>query len=301
MEYPPISIICYSRLDKLKNLVQSLLNCHGAHNHEVYFFIDGPKAGDEKIINSVKSYCRDIIGFKSVTIFNNDVNNYDQNVSKSFKFPLEKHGKVILLEDDVVVGQSFLNFMTHNLTVFENSEQIFSISAECPRILDTQGFKAESQFWQIVNGSNIGLWNSKVAQAERWRSIHHPYERIVSNFRNIRKYCSIANFSDLLHLREIYLAKKTYYDALWGAYCFMEDKYTVFPSVSLCFNSGHDGSGLHCMKDETLMEPPRFGEYHPVEAISLDLKTADENTKKFVNRNKTRLSEIKALYRHLKN
>ena len=71
----------------------------------------------------------EIGGFKSVTIFKSKVNKgLAESIIDGVSKIIKTHGKVIVLEDDLVVSKNFLNFMNEALDYYYKHPKVFSIS-----------------------------------------------------------------------------------------------------------------------------------------------------------------------------
>lgn len=69
MQYAPIIIFAFNRLEPLKNTVTSLLNNVEAKESDLFIFVDGAridKKGEIEKVLGVQNYVKTITGFKSV-------------------------------------------------------------------------------------------------------------------------------------------------------------------------------------------------------------------------------------------
>lgn len=69
MQYAPIALFCFNRLESLKATVSSIRKSVESANSDLYVFVDGPresKVGEVEKVQAVRDYVRDIIGFKSM-------------------------------------------------------------------------------------------------------------------------------------------------------------------------------------------------------------------------------------------
>ena len=128
----PIVLFVYNRLIPLQNLLKSLNSNPECAESELIIFSDGPKENnldDIYDVQKVRNYIKDISGFKSVKIFENNTNNGLANsiidglnsVSKNFD-------SFIVLEDDLIVSPHFLNYMNSSLNKYQNNSKVWSIN-----------------------------------------------------------------------------------------------------------------------------------------------------------------------------
>ena len=143
MQIAPVALFAYNRLNHLQRTVAALQANTLAEESDLFIFSDGPKgANDETEVDRVRQYIRQIIGFKSVTIHDQQVNkgladSIISGVSKIFS----KYDKVIVLEDDLVTAPLFLKYMNSALTAYEHTDSIFLISGYSPKISTPWFFK----------------------------------------------------------------------------------------------------------------------------------------------------------------
>ncbi len=77
----------------------------------------------------VREYLKSITGFKQITIFESKSNKGLANsIIDGVTLILQKYGKVIVLEDDLITTPNFLIFMNQSLNFYNNSSNVFSIS-----------------------------------------------------------------------------------------------------------------------------------------------------------------------------
>ena len=115
MQLAPIIIFAFNRPDSLKNTIQSLLENEEAKNSDLYVFVDGArtnKSGEQDKVNAVQTYTKSIKGFKSVHYNFSDKNKgLGNSIIQGVTQVINKYGKAIVLEDDLVFATNFLYYM----------------------------------------------------------------------------------------------------------------------------------------------------------------------------------------------
>lgn len=126
----PICLFTYKRIDETIKCVEALQKNFLAPESDLFIFQDGPK-NDQNIANvlKVREYISSINGFKSVTVYISDTNHglADSIISGVTKI-INKYEKVIVLEDDLITSENFLNFMNQNLEFYQSNNNVLSIS-----------------------------------------------------------------------------------------------------------------------------------------------------------------------------
>ena len=110
MEIAPVIIFTYNRLEHTKQTIEALMENYLADKSDIYIFSDGPKGEiDEKEVSNIRQYINSLMGFKSITIVESKSNNGLANsVIQGVTEVINKYGKAIVLEDDIVTSRYFL-------------------------------------------------------------------------------------------------------------------------------------------------------------------------------------------------
>jgi hypothetical protein len=232
----PILLFVYNRFNCLKSVLEALKTCELASDSDLYVFSDGPKS--ENNVNQVKKvreYIRSISGFKSVYVTNSEKNQGLANsIIHGVTTILEKKGKVIVLEDDILVSKNFLVYMNSALNRYEDNSEVFSIAGySLPLKLDIL-YLNDVYFIPRASSWGWATWQ------DRWKEIDWETKDFIS-FRRDKK--SIAEFnkggSDLFDMlnRQI----KGEIDSWAIRWCYHQFKVkgmTAFPVISKVQNIG---------------------------------------------------------------
>jgi glycosyltransferase involved in cell wall biosynthesis len=126
----PVIIFTYKRLDTLQQTLESLIKCELSDESDVIIFSDAAKS--EKDLNqvmAVRSYLKNLVGFKSIKInFAEKNKGLANSIIEGVTSIINTFGRVIVLEDDLQVSKNFLIFMNASLEFYGNKEKVFSIS-----------------------------------------------------------------------------------------------------------------------------------------------------------------------------
>jgi len=141
------------------------------------------------------------------------------------------------VEEDVLVGKSFLIYMNQALNFYRNDAKVFCVSGYNPvRCMKSSGDVFLSERLCCFG---LGIWKDRFVNV-CWNKKELPLNTIDRvYFNRIAKDIS-ACFWDDLH-------KKTYFETSWDIVLFynmlLNDKRQVIPIMSYCTNIGFDGSG----------------------------------------------------------
>jgi hypothetical protein len=131
MKLAPIVLFTYKRLDTLQHTVKALQENYLAADSDLYIFSDAAKdAKDIDAVTNVRNYIHSIKGFKSITIYESQVNKgLASSIIEGVTDILNIHETVIVLEDDLRSSPNFLNYMNHSLDFYSAEDKIFTICA----------------------------------------------------------------------------------------------------------------------------------------------------------------------------
>lgn len=238
-KYAPIALFTYSRADHTKEVVESLLQNKEAAESDLYIFSDGPKSEEKRnAVEENRAYIHTITGFKSIKIVEHEKNQGLANsLITGITEVISKHGKVIVVEDDLILSPFFLKYMNDALEKYENEDKVSAITAYCPindeklpetfflRYFHCWGWATWKRGWELMN-----LDTKELLRKIRWKTKKFNFDGAMNNYGML--YCQKVGLVDSWFIR------------LYASF-FLEEKLTLFPGHSLVSNHGLDGSGTH--------------------------------------------------------
>ena len=243
MELAPIGIITYSRIIHLRQTIESLRNNDLATKSELYIFLDGPRPGDEKLVNTVREYLYTIDGFKKVSITERKENDRVRNYRDGVNYLFDKYGKIIFLEDDNIVSPYFLQFMNDGLEFFKENKKIFSICGYNVPAKFPMGYEYDYYLSRYFNAWGFATWSDR--NHLDVEDIKNAYSELLDDkalYRKVKKeHPKLA-----VNLKKIQENRLKAGDYPIVFHSIKHDLYSVKPIHSLVDNIGHDGSGIHC-------------------------------------------------------
>jgi len=238
----PIGIGTYNRQFHLKTTIDALAENILAQQSELFIFSDGAKYGDEASVNNLRTYLHTITGFKKVHIIERDINLGPLiNHGKGMDDLLEKYGKFIYLEDDIVTASGFLTFMNSALDLYDDREDIHSVSGYTPAVNSSFQSKEDGFLFQRFTGWGMGAWKNKFYKVKRIDK--DEYQNFINNPEIVEKAIANSGKNILKEFKDDAYRKNNYYDVQATFLEYKENAYTLYPKQSLVMNIGHDGSG----------------------------------------------------------
>lgn len=243
MSLAPVVIFTFNRLEHTKKTIEALKNNILAKDTEVFIFSDGPRNEAEALkVESVREYIESIDGFKKINIFKAERNKGLANsVINGVTDIINKYGKVIVLEDDLITSKYFLEYMNKALDLYEDRKDIWSISGYTPNIKIPDDYKDE--VYLIRRGSSWGwaTWKNRLELTE-WGVA--DYDKFKKNRQERRRFNEGGK--DLAPMLDDQMEGRIDSWAIRWVYSqFKNDMWTVYPIKSFVKNIGADMSGTH--------------------------------------------------------
>lgn len=249
MNQSPIALFVYNRLEHTKITVQYLIKNKYAKNSILYIFSDGSKNEENnKKVTAVREFIEKITGFKEIHIIKQKNNlGLANSIIKGVTKVINKHGKVIVLEDDLITSPLFLYNMNLLLKRYKNNKRIYSISGYnySDRILKIPNIYP----YEIYFNPRAGSWGWATWK-DRWRNTDWE----IKDYSSFSKSISLQNQfnlggDDLTNMLKMQMEKRIDSWAIrWCYTLFKNNAYCIYPTKSLVNNIGLDGSGTHCGK-----------------------------------------------------
>lgn len=184
----PIILFTYNRLEETKQTIEALKKNFLAPKSELFIFSDGPKSHYAKDkVKVVRDYIKTIKGFKKITIFESKTNEGLANsIISGVTEIINKYGKVIVLEDDLLTTPNFLDFMNQALLFFELNSSIYSINGYSLALkkikLDFHYIHSRSFPWGWATWKN--RWDINQFDKKKINQIIQKYPKLLNDFES---------------------------------------------------------------------------------------------------------------------
>lgn len=257
----PIVLFVYNRPWHTQQTVEALRRCELAAESDLYIFADGPKnnATEEQKakIHEVRKYIHTIDGFHSVRIKESETNKGLANsVISGVSKVIEKHGKVIIVEDDIVPHPFFLRFINEALVFYHNDKRIFSIGGFNYGIPLPPEYNKDVYIVHRAESWGWGTW------ADRWKDVDWDINDAQSFFDSRRKQKRFNRGGDDMSgmLRAQLEGKIDSWAIRWDYHLYKHNAYCLRPVKTLVSNIGCDGSGIHSGTTDTSIYTAKINE-----------------------------------------
>lgn len=242
----PIALFVYNRPEHTRKAVASLQKNVLAAESELYIYSDGPAhATHAAAVEQVRRFAASITGFKKVTIIKSDRNlGLAASIIRGVTEMVNRHGKVIVLEDDLVLSPYFLQFMNDGLEKYEHQQEVISI----------HGYTWDIKYHEPVfflRGADCWGW---ATWARGWKLFNADGEYLMRELkkRKLLYYFDMdGNYPYTQMLEQQIRGKINSWAVRWLASAHIHNKLTLYPAHSLVRNIGGDGSGTHQGEEDT--------------------------------------------------
>lgn len=243
MTYAPIALFVYNRPHHTEQTVEALKKNSESAKSDLYIFSDAPKnETSEANVKLVRDYIRTIRGFRSITILERENNlGLANSIINGVTDVVDKYGRIIVLEDDLIVSPHFLGYMNTALQKYQYDEKVMQISGYMFPI----ELKAMTDAIFLPYTTSWG-WAT-------WQRSWNRFDYDVSGYEILKRDGKLRYQFDLdgtlgyYKMLESQLAGKIDSWAIrWYLTVFMLGGLTLHPVASLVRNIGFDGSGTHC-------------------------------------------------------
>lgn len=243
----PIALFIYNRPFHTTNCLESLLRNPESADSDLVVFADGPKDNatveDLAELAAARQVVKDLKGFKSVRLQESAVNKgLAKSIIEGVTQLVAEFGKVIVIEDDLVLSANFLTYMNGNLDKYAQDERVISIHGYNYPIVTT-GYPYQSFF---LKGADCWGWAT-------WKRGWDLFDADAMRLYNRIKEQKLAHEFDFWGsypytqlLKDNAEGKSKTWAIRWYASAFLANKLTLYPCQSFVRNEGTDGSGTNC-------------------------------------------------------
>lgn len=257
-ELAPVAIFAYNRPDHLKRTIEFLLKNDLSKDSILYIFSDGCKsANDFSGVGEVREFCKTIVGFKDVFLVERSDNiGLSASIIGGVGYVLDRHEKIIVLEDDLEVSVDFLRYMNYQLLNYKNNSNVMHVSGYIYPVDNFENIN-EVFFMKMPMCWGWGTWRRAWNGFSKDLSIKNKF-----NKSDIRKF-NFENSNFFWHqLMLNWCGSINTWFVFWYAHVYIKNGLSVYPSKSFVRNNGFDDSGENCVKtndyDVELLEVASF-------------------------------------------
>lgn len=262
----PILLFVYNRPEHTRNLLESLRANAEAKDSRLIVYADAPRNPDDnEAVEKVRQTVAHATGFGSVEVHERQSNmGLARNVIDGVSTQVKKYGRVIVLEDDLILSPFFLRFMNEALNVYADEPRVGHIQA-CDFTNDPSLPPTFLIKW-------TGSWGW--ATWERaWRMFNPDGSQLLSRLEErglTRQFDFGGRYPFTRMLRRQIKGENDSWAIRWNASLFLADVLSLNVGRSLVLNTGFDGTGTNCgggglYRSEVMDKPLPVEKISPIE------------------------------------
>jgi hypothetical protein len=244
--FAPVVVFAYNRPEHLRQTLATLAKADGASQTPLWIFCDGPKNGKDPAPNfDVQEIARDPAwpgAFASVHVVTSAVNKgLARSIIEGVSNVIEKAGRAIVIEDDLIVSSGFLRFMNEALDFYGEDSTIGSVTGFCPLATPPCGYAHDVMRVPRNCSHGWGTW------ADRWVQVDWTATgaRQLRRDPALRRRLNSAGSDRLDRLRRQLLGRIDSWSIRFGLWQVLAGVDTIYPVRNHVRNEGFDGSGVH--------------------------------------------------------
>ena len=250
----PIVFFAYNRPAHTSKTLEALSKAELAGESSLWIFIDGPKNNTTKenleAIEEVKKIAHKKKWCGQVFIIESTINKgLFQSIVSGITEIVNKFGKIIVLEDDVVVSPGFLNYMNDALDFYEHTEKVMHISGFSRPSLSPVDINEPTYFFYHTSCWGWATWK------RAWdKFVPDPLgvKKALAKKGKLKELNMDGTYEFFWGLKAIADGKFQSWNTIWHSVVFLNDGLSLHPTRSMVSNIGHDGSGTNCETDNHL-------------------------------------------------
>lgn len=240
----PIILFVYNRKDHTRKVLESLSKNDLVDQSILYVFSDGPRSEkDLKKVIEVRELASQVTFCKNVVLRFSESNlGLGASILKGVSEVINEHGKVIVLEDDLVLSPYFLKYMNDALDYYQDQNKIMHISSYLP-FTNSVNIQEQTFFTRYMSCWGWATWK------DRWSQLDLDVDKHLKNLEN-RKMRHQFNLDETYNFAQQLIDNKSgkikSWAIFWFSTIFFKEGLCLCPSSSMTSNVGFDDSGTHC-------------------------------------------------------
>ncbi|MCX6307669.1 MAG: hypothetical protein NTY32_02170 [Bacteroidia bacterium] len=242
----PVLISVYTRMNHLKSCVESLRMNDLAIETDLFIASDAPfKPEHQEVIQQIRNYVLGIEGFKSVNLFVLFTNlGSSESIRKARMTIYQTYDAQIFMEDDNVVSPLFLRYMNDALALYKDKPAVFAVCGFNVNVPIPEYYLYDAYFMNFVSANGWATWKEKyLAFLEHYQLPDFKSKGFKTFSKHLEKPAN--------NLKRMSKQGVTWGDTKITHYMFDNQMVCILPCKSLVYNTGWDGTGEHCGKDES--------------------------------------------------
>lgn len=238
----PVALFVFNRPEHLRSTIESLKRCDGFAESPIVVFGDGARGEHEMpAVEATRHVAQQLLGDRAEYRLSETNQGLARSIIDGVELLLARHGRVIVVEDDLVLAPGFLRFLNEGLDHYAADERVYQVSGH---MFDVRDFVQRREALLLPMTTTWGwatwarAWTSFDPKASGWESLRQDHA--------LRKRFNLNGAYDYTQMLERQMAgQRQSWGIRWYWSVFMRGGLGCFPPRSLVANIGMDGTGTH--------------------------------------------------------
>lgn len=243
-DYAPIALFVYNRPQHTQRTLDALAANPEAKESILYIFSDGarenPDGETSEKIEAVRKIIRAENRFSKVVVAEQQYNSgLSGSIIGGVRTVVGEHGRIIVLEDDLVTAPGFLKFMNEALDIYYQETEVVCISGYIYPVKD----KLPEAFF--LRGADCWGW---ATWKRGWDLFEEDGKKLLDEIESknlMDDFDFGGSYPYTQMLRDQVNGLNASWAIRWYASAYLKNKLALYPGQSLVQNIGVDSSGTH--------------------------------------------------------
>lgn len=239
--FAPIALFTFKRPEHTKRVLESLSKNPEFVDSPLFIYCDGARNDAELVqVEETRSLIHSWTHPNKVVIERDRNWGLANSVITGVTDLCERFGRVIVVEDDLVVSPVFLNFLNAALNRYADEPKVMQVSGY---MFPTITVQTEANILPITSTWGWATWN------RAWKHFgiaNNEVEKLLKDSIKMRAFDLDGSYPYIRRLKQQLEGKTDSWGIQWYLSVFNLEGLVVYPPVTLVQNIGHDGSGTHC-------------------------------------------------------
>ena len=282
MDFAPIVMISFNRSDLVSMSMRNVSLANGVEHHDIYMFIDGPREGNVRDLEENNRIFQIVSAYRErlprLRIIRREKNyGCRGNIVDAITQIITKYGRSIIIEDDILISRTFLEYMNQALSFYECDKRIWSINAyQSPYLQIPKDYPYDVYLNPVNMCWGWGTWSDRWCQVD-FDLTEWPTDK---EKREIVEKLNRAGRQIIPMLEAQYAGRLKTWDVQCTYYAVKHGLMSVEPRFQLSKNIGFlEGvAGEHCAGAMPIITRQRYYNFLPrlVEGLQADERIGNQ-------------------------
>lgn len=240
--YAPVALFMYNRPIHARKAINALLQCQELSLSPLHIFCDGAKnSKDKRLVIEARNVAKSLMPPHAQLHLSETNSGLAASIKQGVTYLCGEYGKIIVLEDDLLVDRQFLNYMNSALDKYKDIASVMQVSAY--RIpVENSEHSDRCVLLPLTTSWGWGTWQDAWT---RYDSSAEGWEMLKNDKKTKKLFNVHGAFDYFSMLRDQMEGRSDSWAIRWYWSVFKNKGLVIYPPASLVRNIGFDGSGTH--------------------------------------------------------